>query len=134
MELITRAFKKIDQRYRCHLPHRSMERFTNTELADMYLIYGLAQKCTSSRMIVSRKGSLRGHRSSEVLPRGTQTPNMVLGFLRRSKHGTKCVGCRWSTGMHNLSAARTFPSINPKIKCISASLVFLKYSILLCRR
>ncbi|GFX15604.1 hypothetical protein TNCV_2130921 [Trichonephila clavipes] len=27
----------------CHCPQRSMERFTNTELVDMHLIYGLAE-------------------------------------------------------------------------------------------
>ncbi|GFS78084.1 hypothetical protein TNCV_4548731 [Trichonephila clavipes] len=45
--LFTRAFKETDMYYcnhlSCHHPQRSMERFTNTELVDMPLIYGLAE-------------------------------------------------------------------------------------------
>ncbi|GFV59211.1 hypothetical protein TNCV_2339521 [Trichonephila clavipes] len=43
--LFRRAFKETDLHYHnhlsCHRPQRSMERFTNTELGDMPLIYGL---------------------------------------------------------------------------------------------
>ncbi|GFT26536.1 hypothetical protein TNCV_3603831 [Trichonephila clavipes] len=43
----TRAFKGTDLHYRdclrCHHPQRNMDRFTDTELADMHVIYGLAE-------------------------------------------------------------------------------------------
>ncbi|GFV86159.1 hypothetical protein TNCV_671561 [Trichonephila clavipes] len=45
--LFRRAFQETDIHYRnnlsCHHLQRSMERFTNTELTDMHLIYGLVE-------------------------------------------------------------------------------------------
>ncbi|GFT56362.1 hypothetical protein TNCV_1861891 [Trichonephila clavipes] len=69
-----------------------MECFTNTELADMLLISGLAE---GNVQLTER--SYR-ERFSESGRRVTPTPNMVLGFLTMvsntfcSMHGTICVG------------------------------------------
>ncbi|GFU60192.1 hypothetical protein TNCV_4248961 [Trichonephila clavipes] len=47
VRLLTKALEETDLHYRSHLRyHRlqsSMERFTNTKLEDMHLIYGLAE-------------------------------------------------------------------------------------------
>ncbi|GFV50732.1 hypothetical protein TNCV_2213931 [Trichonephila clavipes] len=53
----------------CHRPQRSMESFTNTELADIHQIYGLAEGNAPTTEILRTNGrtvaaALRGHWSS----------------------------------------------------------------------
>ncbi|GFW81244.1 hypothetical protein TNCV_375921 [Trichonephila clavipes] len=47
MTLFTRTLEETDLDYRshfsCHRLQKNMERFTNTELADMHLIFGLTE-------------------------------------------------------------------------------------------
>ncbi|GFV68462.1 hypothetical protein TNCV_3129181 [Trichonephila clavipes] len=47
MVLFARALEETDLNYLSHLsclhPQSSMEHLTNTELADMYMVYGLAE-------------------------------------------------------------------------------------------
>ncbi|GFX66770.1 DUF4817 domain-containing protein [Trichonephila clavipes] len=101
-----------------------MEPFTNTELADMHLIYGLAegnaraaerlfrewylQKDASDLRMFGNShpnlceyGSLRGNRHSEDGSRVTRTPNMLLEFLR-TVYNTFCwnkmYSITWSVG------------------------------------
>ena len=87
-----------------------MERFTYKELADMHLMYGLAEGIVRAAARLYRKrypqrdapdrrmfsslhlnlceyGSLRGNRHSDGRPRGTRTPSMeqtVLDTVRRN--------------------------------------------------
>ncbi|GFV26664.1 hypothetical protein TNCV_4059841 [Trichonephila clavipes] len=100
--LFTRGCKEIDLHYVSHLScqrsHRSMKRFTNTELADMYLIYGLTE---GNARVAER---LHHERDPQTGTRtiGIGTPNMVLGFFRTvsnpfcSMCGIKYVGCSGS--------------------------------------
>ena len=88
----------------CDRPQRSMDIFTNSELADMYLMYVLAEgnaraaarlyrekypqrDVPDHRMFsnlhhnLSEYGSLRSNRQSEGRPRVTRTPNMEQNAL-----------------------------------------------------
>ncbi|GFT28615.1 hypothetical protein TNCV_4832061 [Trichonephila clavipes] len=121
----TRAFKEINIYYRSHYsclyPQRSMEHFTNNALADIHLIFGLAeenarvaerlyrkrhpQRATMECLIFAyfylslcEYGSLQVNRQIEGGLRATRTHNMVLGLLQMvsnifcSMHRTNCVG------------------------------------------
>ncbi|GFU75878.1 BMP-binding endothelial regulator protein [Trichonephila clavipes] len=105
-----------DLPFRCHRPRMGMEFFTNTELADMHLIFGLEEghaqaaerlyrekyplkDASEHRMLANLHHnlcvfeSLRGSRHSEDGPRVTRTPNMVLGFpfVRYPTHFVPCM-------------------------------------------
>ncbi|GFX00469.1 hypothetical protein TNCV_2091191 [Trichonephila clavipes] len=93
-----KALKITDMHYRSHFSYhrsqRKMKPFTNTELADMHLIYRFAEENAQVEEILYRK--MYQHRDV-YLRIFALCLTMVLRFLRTvsnpfcSMHGTKCV-------------------------------------------